>query len=59
MNKRGLGFMISIGGYGGFNYQCNKLFWRVCLGWVSVALFFHDVDPCMAQWYKEHIRIIK
>lgn len=47
----GISVVVSLGSYGGFNYQINRVFCRFCLGWLSLIIAFHDADYVLGDWY--------
>jgi hypothetical protein len=41
---KGLSFTLCFGSYGGFHAKFNAQFWRLCLGWVALTVYFCDLE---------------
>lgn len=43
MRTKGISFIFSFGGYGGF-YFYHKWATRICFGWIAVTIIPEDID---------------
>ena len=48
---------LAIGKYGGFYAQFNSQFWRICLGWIAITLYFSDLEDFITKLIKEKNKV--